>query len=49
MSKSTTEEIVGLLWFILATQTPSGLVRTAAIGLGLFAMVCSILYAVQNK
>jgi len=47
MSKSNTEEIIAILWFILATQVESETLRTLCTSLGIISIIFSLYYAIK--
>ena len=48
MSPSKSEEMLALLWFILATQL-HGWMRNVCVFFGAFCYLCAIIYAITNK
>lgn len=47
-SQSYAEEIIAILWFILATQVESKTLRALCIGLGIISIIFSLYYACTN-
>lgn len=47
MSKSNTEEVIALLWFILATQLPEGRIQDLCNLLGGFSLGAAIYFTLK--
>jgi len=48
MNNSYAEEIIAILWFILATQVESKTLRVLCTGLGTLSIIFSLYYASRN-